>query len=328
MNGRFLLYISALVLILPVLYTPQNLEDITLRFGPDDDDDSDGVINSEDRYPNATVVLEMLEQTRSRGAEPYEQNLTLAMELAALLWSDTDNDGWADQSGTILSDHCPNYPGESFRLRQGCGDIDGDGLPDEMDPDADGDGITNDLELAASTATHQYNIYNVSDVPPDRDYDGMPDVLDDDDDNDGWSDETEIERGSDEYDRDSNPFNLYFGVSTGTFYVSGEGFTQDPDKDGIELSLSWLLSALSTELIIPIGLIPIYMFFWSIRRRNFRRYTVLIENSDSTECLVDLEDEINTMIRERRLRTFQGLVLRNAIESKENELRKLSSEEE
>ena len=168
----------------------------------------------------------------------------------------------------------------------------------------------------------------MSDVPPDRDYDGMPDVLDDDDDNDGWSDETEIERGSDEYDRDSNPFNLYFGVSTGTFYVSGEGLSQDPDKDGIELSLSWLLTALSTELIIPIGLIPIYMFFWSIRRRNFRKYTVLIENSDSTERLVQIEDEINTMIRERRLPTFQGLDLRNAIESKENELRKLSSDEE
>ena len=90
------------------------------------------MINSEDRYPNATVVLEMLDFTRSRGAEPYEQNITLAMELAAMLWSDSDGDGWADQTGTALSDHCPSYPGESFRLRQGCGDIDGDGLPDEM----------------------------------------------------------------------------------------------------------------------------------------------------------------------------------------------------
>ena len=49
-------------------------------FGPDDDDDGDGVINSEDAYPNATVVLEKLDETRSRGAEPYEQNHTLAME--------------------------------------------------------------------------------------------------------------------------------------------------------------------------------------------------------------------------------------------------------
>jgi len=54
----------------------------------------------------------------------------------------------------------------------------------------------------------------------------------------------------------------------------------------------------------------------------------LIHDSDSSQRLVGLEDEINTLIRERRLRTFQGLVLRNAIESKENELRKLSSEEE
>ncbi|GIS43660.1 MAG: hypothetical protein Ct9H90mP16_07300 [Candidatus Poseidoniales archaeon] len=88
------------------------------------------------------------------------------------------------------------------------------------------------------------------------------------------------------------------------------------------------LTALSTELIIPIGPIPIYMFIWTVRNRNFKRYSALIHDLDSSQRLVDLEDEINTLIRERRLRTFQGLVLRNAIESKENELRKLSSEEE
>ena len=95
MNSRLLLYISAIILVLPVLFSPQYLNESTPRFGPDDDDDSDGVINSEDRYPNATVVLEMLDITRSRGAEPYEQNITLAMELAAMLWSDSDGDGWA-----------------------------------------------------------------------------------------------------------------------------------------------------------------------------------------------------------------------------------------
>ena len=61
MNSRFLLYISAIILVLPVLFSPQYLNESTPRFGPDDDDDSDGVINSEDRYPNATVVLEMLD---------------------------------------------------------------------------------------------------------------------------------------------------------------------------------------------------------------------------------------------------------------------------
>ena len=234
MRKHFLLFIASLILLFPIILQSSDLELQKQYFAPEDDDDGDGVINREDMYPNATVVLEKLDETRSRGANPYENNQTLAMELAALLWSDSDGDGWADQSGTALSDHCPTYPGESFRLRQGCGDIDGDGLPDEMDPDADGDGITNDLELAASTATHQYSIYDVNDVPDDRDYDGMPDVLDSDDDNDGWDDEVEIERGSDEYDAESNPFNLYFGISTGTFYVSGE----DSHKNQVMVSKS------------------------------------------------------------------------------------------
>jgi len=313
-----LLFIASLILLFPIILQSSDLELQKQYFAPEDDDDGDGVINREDMYPNATVVLEKLDETRSRGANPYENNQTLAMELAALLWSDSDGDGWADQSGTALSDHCPTYPGESFRLRQGCGDIDGDGLPDEMDPDADGDGITNDLELAASTATHQYSIYDVNDVPDDRDYDGMPDVLDSDDDNDGWDDEVEIERGSDEYDAESNPFNLYFGISTGTFYVSGEGFTQEPG-DGVEISLSWVLSALSTELIIPIGLIPIYLFFWSIRKRNYRHYENLISEAETQDELHQIELEVNNMVRERKLRTFQGLVLRNAIEIREDE---------
>jgi len=328
MRSRILLFIAVAILILPLTSQTSYL-DVEMEFyGPEDDDDGDGVINSEDAYPNATVVLEKLDETRSRGAEPYENNQTLAMELAALIWSDSDGDGWADQSGNALSDHCPTFAGESFRLRQGCGDIDGDGLPDEMDPDADGDGITNDLELAASTATHQYSIYDVNDAPSDRDYDGMPDVLDLDDDNDGWSDEVEIERGSDEFDPKSNPFNLYFGVSTGVFYVSGDGFTQDPG-DGIELSLSWLLSALSTELIIPIGLIPIYLFFWAIRMRNYRHYEQVISEANTEDELRIIELEINEMVRERKLRTFQGLVLRNAIEIREDEFnRELLAEEE
>jgi hypothetical protein len=327
MRSRILLFIAVAILFFPLTSQTSYL-DVEMQFyGPEDDDDGDGVINSEDAYPNATVVLEKLDETRSRGAEPYENNQTLAMELAAMIWSDSDGDGWADQSGNALSDHCPSFAGESFRLRQGCGDIDGDGLPDEMDPDADGDGITNDLELAASTATHQYSIYDVNDVPSDRDYDGMPDVLDLDDDNDGWSDEVEIERGSDEFDSNSNPFNLYFGVTTGVFYVAGEGFTQDTG-DGIELSLSWLFSALSTELIIPIGLIPIYLFFWAIRRRNYRHYEQVISESNTEDELRIIELEVNKMVRERKIRTFQGLVLRNAIEIREDEFTREPFDEE
>ena len=41
-----------------------------------------------------------------------------------------------------------------------------------------------------------------------------------------------------------------------------------------------------------------------------------------SEELQTIELEINEMVRERKLRTFQGLVLRNAIETRENEFKR------
>mgnify|MGYP006166581621 CR=1 FL=1 len=321
MIRRFLPLLIAFML-LSIVESPTLLADeIAPAFGPDDDDDGDGWNNSEDAYPDAASVQAAIDDLRARGASEYEENETLAWTLAALLWSDVDGDGWADQFAPALTDHCPNFPGPSYRVRQGCGDIDTDGLPDELDPDADGDGISNDMELAASTATRQYSIYDANSVPVDRDFDGIPDAsVDMDDDNDGWDDGTEIERGSDPNDADSNPFNIYFGITTGTFYVAGEGFTDTPG-DGAELSLSWILSALSTELIIPLGLIPIYLMLWGYRQRNYRRYDSLILDSSSLEELHLLEQEINELVRDRKIRTFQGLVLRNSIEIHEAELR-------
>ena len=50
-----------------------------------------------------------------------------------LLWSDDDGDGYADQSGTALSDDCPEVAGASTEDRLGCIDTDGDGWSDEAD---------------------------------------------------------------------------------------------------------------------------------------------------------------------------------------------------
>jgi hypothetical protein len=50
-----------------------------------------------------------------------------------LLWSDDDGDGYADQSGTALSDDCPEVAGTSTEDRLGCIDTDGDGWSDEAD---------------------------------------------------------------------------------------------------------------------------------------------------------------------------------------------------
>lgn len=49
------------------------------------------------------------------------------------LWSDGDEDGYADQEGTNLSDDCPNVAGTSKKDRLGCLDDDGDGWSNKGD---------------------------------------------------------------------------------------------------------------------------------------------------------------------------------------------------
>ncbi len=59
-------------------------------------------------------------------------------------------------------------------------DLDGDGIGDNLDPDRDGDGISNDYEIQLG-----YNPDDKTSTPPDMDKDGIPDALDDDRDGDG-----------------------------------------------------------------------------------------------------------------------------------------------
>ena len=51
----------------------------------------------------------------------------------SLLWSDSDGDGYADQSGTEISDDCPEIAGTSTSGYLGCTDSDGDSWADALD---------------------------------------------------------------------------------------------------------------------------------------------------------------------------------------------------
>lgn len=157
------------------------------------------------------------------------------------IWSDTDGDGYADQGLHAKSDNCPFTYGKSRYRLQGCSDIDGDFTPDIYDDDADGDGIRNEMERAASSGTILYDPYNAASTPLDTDKDTIPDVIDDDNDNDGWPDDVELDRGSDIYNEEETPFNLYFDANTGFFYsggLSGDSFSSEYDAESIEFSLS------------------------------------------------------------------------------------------
>lgn len=244
-----------------------------------------------------------------------------AFPVYPLAWMDTDGDGFTDQAMTNISDDCPYTKGTSRVILLGCSDIDRDFVPDLYDDDADGDGIRNEMERAASTGTRLYDPFNADSTPVDTDQDTIPDVIDDDMDDDGWPNDVENDRGSDPLDPEQTPFNLYFGVNTGLFYLGGLSFSHDYQERSLELSLSVVLEVVTEELVIPFLLIPVYIGLYLSRRRTFLHYDGLISSVKAEDELQRYEHEVNELIRTRRVRVHHGLVLRNAIEAREGILR-------
>jgi len=258
----------------------------------DDDIDGDGVVNEDDIWP-----------------------------MDGIIWSDSDGDGFADQGLHELSDNCPFAYGKSRIRLVGCSDIDGDFMPDIYDDDADGDGIRNELERAASSGTILYDPFNPLSTPKDTDRETIPDVIDDDNDNDGWPDLIELDRGSDIFDGDETPFNLYFGINTGIFYsggLSSNSFSFDYDAESLEISISAFMEIVFEELVIPLLLIPTYFAIFYARASKYRAVLAKIESAKDSDELIVLEKEVNTMVKERRIKVYHGLVLRNAIEEMES----------
>jgi len=250
------------------------------------------------------------------------------------IWSDTDGDGYADQGSHAKSDNCPFTYGKSRYRLKGCSDIDGDFTPDIYDSDADGDGISNQQEIAASTGTILYDPYNADITPLDFDKDTIPDDLDPDDDNDEWPDDVEIDRGSDKFNKEETPFNLYFNSNTGFFYsggLTGDSFSSEYDAESIEISLSALSEIVFEELVIPFLLVPIYFAIFFARRSEYKKCLAEIESAKSLKELIELESKVNLMVKEKKIKVYHGLVLRNALEENESKyksLKRFSHEEE
>ena len=268
--------------------------------------DRDGCLDSDgDGYSDATSNW-----TKSDGADAFPND--------SEAWSDLDNDGFTDQRGTDYTDDCPFTWGLSRVILKGCSDIDRDFVPDAYDDDADGDGIRNEMERAASTGTQLFDPYNGDSTPQDTDLDTIPDVLDDDNDNDNWPDEVEIDRGSDPFDENSNPLNMYFGINTGFFYMGGFKTTSEYEPSGFEMSLSVVLDVVTEELMIPFLLIPLYVLLTIGRRRQFRVFEEKIKEAKSRIELLEIESTINNLIKNRGIKLYHGLVLRNTIEEYES----------
>jgi hypothetical protein len=260
------------------------------------------------------------------GWSDADDNWTIEMgadvfPLDSGIWSDADGDGYADQGMNELSDNCPFTYGKSRVRLVGCSDIDGDFMPDIYDDDADGDGIRNEMERAASSGTILYDPYNPNSTPLDSDKDTIPDVIDDDNDNDGWPDLVELDRGSDILDASETPFNLYLGINTGIFYsggLNGDSFSFDYDAESVELSISAFLEIVFEELLIPLLLVPTYFAIFYSRASKYRELLGKIENSTSKTELIEIEKEVNLMVKDKNIQVYHGLVLRNAIEEIES----------
>jgi len=283
--------------------------------GSASDYDGDGVLNQIDNFPT-----DRTQQLDSDG-DGFGDNLTIGASLPDLFpnnplaWSDSDLDGWTDQLNTEITDDCPSIPGNSSIPWRGCPDMDGDGTMDLADEDADGDGITNSLEMQAGGAEKvPYDAYNKSSKPLDFDLDGIPDSLDDDDDDDGFPDELEMERGSNPLDSENTPLNLYGEGETGFYYVPGEGFSSEYNTQGFEVSMSGVMSLVASEYLAPLLLLPISILLLLRKRVRFRGIRKRLDGLDDHRELDSMEKYIDKMIAKGKIKVEQGLLLRNQFE--------------
>ena len=327
--------VSLLVTIFLVAFFIESFEDLqqsgvldqkVIHFA---DDDSDGY-DSDDQCPsiagNSTEDRIGCIDSDGDGYSDADENWNLsdgadAFPQNSQAWSDLDGDGYSDQPNLKITDDCPSRYGKSRLILCGCADMDLDWIPDVIDTDIDGDGISNELEIASSNATHQWNPYDPNSVPPDSDYDMIPDAVDNDDDNDGWPDLIEQDRGTDPLDTKRTPFNKYFGIETGFFYLGGFDTTNDYEAEAIEISVSGILEVVTEELIIPLLLVPIYFYIFYSRRRYFKQLSLEISLCKNQKELNKVERKINQAIENRKIKTLHGLILRNKIEEWENDLR-------
>jgi len=277
------------------------------------DRDNDGRNDSVDQYPDDT------NEWIDTDGDDVGDNQDVWPNQGEI-WSDVDQDGYADQYGHMLTDDCPFQNGTSTKFMQGCSDMDFDGMPDLLDPDADGDGITNDNEMDASTKDEEYDPFDNQSTPPDMDSDGIPDKLDKDTDGDGFPNQLESERGSDYRDANLTPFNLYGEQDTGLFYIPGEGFKSQYDPEGIELSVSALIDILTGEFLLPLMMIPITIFALLRKGRRYKKMRKSIDNCKDFDILTEYETDIDDVIMKKKIKVEHGMLLRNLFERKREQL--------
>lgn len=202
-----------------------NLTEKLYHFVLQPDRDGDGVIDTNDQFPDDPTEWADLDKDGigdnadlDRDGDginnDYETQLGFNANDPLNTPADLDKDGIPDAldddrdgDGVLnVSDVFPDDQNESS-------DIDGDGIGDNADTDRDGDGISNDYETQLGT-----NPNDPLSVPTDLDKDGIPDALDTDRDGDS------VLNVNDAFPDDSTESSDLDG--------DGIGDNSDPDRDG------------------------------------------------------------------------------------------------
>ena len=113
---------------------------------------------------------------------------------------------------------------------------------------------------------------------------------------------------------------MYFDSNTGFFYLGGFTTTNEFTTEGTEISLSIFIEIATGEMVIPILLIPLYLALFGKRRKHYNRLLAEIDSVTSLSELERLEVEVIQFVKDKKIRVYHGLILRNSIEQKETEL--------
>ena len=82
---------------------------------------------------------------------------------------------------------------------------------------------------------------------------------------------------------------------------------------------------LSSELLFPLLIAPVTIYFLLSKRRRFKQLKNNIEDAESLEVLEESESIINDFIEKGRLKFSHELLLRNILERQQDVFRGLTS---
>ena len=159
--------------------------------------------------------------------------------------ADSDDDGVYDKN-----DLCENTPASATVQPDGCAiDFDGDGIPNDSDPDDDNDGVDDVDDDFPLDVTERI----------DTDGDGIGNNADTDDDGDGYLDVDENIAGTNPLDASSFPANrlptcaLYYSLEVDGIPVTFEGDAAIPALSGVSAQSGLVANIVAPVLTIPAG---------------------------------------------------------------------------